>query len=420
MRGKVALVSVTILLVFAAAVALVTLRLRERIRDEMLVQKGSMLHAVAHFEADKEGRDPLDLILAMVNVEGVIGIQYYSRAGELVASLPRSLIATPLPREDFIGLGEHDHVTLLQRAYSLDVLFADPLDELSNEPFPLIRSVINLEGKGEDSTGGYAEFLLDGGPTVAAFAELDGHLLHQSLLAFGVGGATILAVLLISLARLQRTNRALAQANRDLTLHLKTAALGSISAHLFHGLKHAVDDLGDADEAASLHAMIQEVLDVIQEQDRGISYDLEGSEVLDFAARPLRTLGADSDVSLSLLGGEDVLLPNRRGNLVILALQNLLRNAIEASPAGRVVECRCSRDGADIRITVTDHGTGIPEDRLRYLFEAGYSSKSGGNGVGLSLSRQLCRLIGGDLRLVRSTVEGTQFEIRVPDEQSEI
>jgi signal transduction histidine kinase len=48
------------------------------------------------------------------------------------------------------------------------------------------------------------------------------------------------------------------------------------------------------------------------------------------------------------------------------------------------------------------------------LFEPGLSGKAHGNGIGLSISNQLCRHMGGELRLVDTGPGGSEFEIRVP------
>ena len=431
MKQKGTLISVTILLIFAAVLALVTLRLRERIRGQMLERDGSILHAAAHFEAARGGPAPLNLVLGMVDIKGVIGVRFFSPGGEPIAVLPRRLRAAPPPPETFHTLSRQDSLTRLEEGVRLDTLFADPDNELSDDLVPVLRVLVNLDGEEAIPLHGYAEFLLDGFPTVNAFRALDRHLLYQYLVAFAVGGGAILTVLIVSFQRMEKKNRELADANRELTQHMKTAALGAISGHLFHGLKHAVADLetepgvaaaGGADGPPSpgttrqLQTMIQDVIEVIQEDTHGLVYSLSGEEILAFATEKLKPVAAGRGVTLRLEADTGVMFSNRRGNLLILAVQNLIRNAIEASPPGQPVECRFHRNGQGAVCVVQDRGLGISEERLRYLFEAGYSSKEGGSGIGLSISRQLCRLMGGDLRLAETGSSGTIFEVVcVPD-----
>lgn len=414
MRRKAFLLSVAILAIFAAVIAGVTLRLRGHIRGQMLSQSGPILHATAHFEAARAGGAPLDFVLGMVDIKGVIALRFYSPELEPIAYLPGRLIAPPLPRTRLDALRGAEHVTTLEPRVRLGTLFEDPDGVLSAEEVPVLRVVVNLDDTEAQPLRGYAEFFLDGLPVAEALRSLDRELLVQSLTAFAVGGAAVLAVLLASLRRLEKKNREMAEANRELIRNARSAAIGAVSAHLVHGLRHAVADLETEPSGARLQAMIQEILDVIQEDTRGLAYALSAEEVAQFAADKLRDAAGRCGVTLRVHAERAIRFTNRQGNLLILALQNLLQNAVEASPAGAAVEARIARDGRQAICTVRDTGPGIPADRAARLFEGGYSSKPRGSGLGLSISRQLCRILGGDLRLAEPGPGGTVFEIRVP------
>lgn len=414
MKTKAVSVLLSVFVVFTLVVGAVTLRLRSLIRAEMLERERSVLHAVSHFEAARGERDPLGMVLGLVDLEGMIGIRLYSMAGEPVTTLPARLTTGTLPEETLEAVRGEGTFSRLEPNVLLDTVFADPLGELTQEPVPLLRVLVKLEPERlQGSGGGYVEFLVDGTPMAAAFRDLDHALLAQSAVALGVGGGIMLTVLLLSLLRLEHKNRELAQANRDLTLHLKAAAIGSISAHLFHRLKHAVGDAAGGGGAEDLQDMVQEVLELFQDEELGLEYEFNGREILDLAVDPLEALARDRGVTLHLEGGDNVQLRNRHGNLLALAVQNVVRNAIEASPDGCSVDCSCTGNEDTARIRVTDQGAGLGEDERRYLFEPGYSSKVGGHGLGLSISRQLCRLIGGELRLVGTGESGTTFEVSV-------
>ncbi|MCG5243432.1 sensor histidine kinase [Azospirillum doebereinerae] len=99
------------------------------------------------------------------------------------------------------------------------------------------------------------------------------------------------------------------------------------------------------------------------------------------------------------------------------ALVNLGRNAIQAG-ADRVAvaaERRSGPDGAILTVTVTDNGPGLPPRARDHLFEpfAG-SARAGGVGLGLTISREVLRAHGGDLRLVESTARGSVFALDLP------
>ena len=106
-------------------------------------------------------------------------------------------------------------------------------------------------------------------------------------------------------------------------------------------------------------------------------------------------------------------------------LVNLMRNArqaIEADPArpaerrgkGAIIVSAFGETGASV-VRIADDGPGIPPRLAERLFEPFVSSKSSdGTGLGLTISRELAALHGGDLRLVASE-GGATFELRLPD-----
>ncbi len=87
-------------------------------------------------------------------------------------------------------------------------------------------------------------------------------------------------------------------------------------------------------------------------------------------------------------------------------LVNLLQNALDAAPPESRVEIVLRRVVDVVEIQVIDHGTGVPEDLVERVFEAGMTTKANGNGLGLPMARALARQHGGDLRL-DSTLAGT-------------
>src|SRR5581483_7122178 len=72
---------------------------------------------------------------------------------------------------------------------------------------------------------------------------------------------------------------------------------------------------------------------------------------------------------------------------VARALDNLLRNAVEASPEGAAVEVEIASEEGDARITVSDAGAGVDDARRGELFEPFFTTKPDGSGLGLALSR---------------------------------
>jgi signal transduction histidine kinase len=98
-------------------------------------------------------------------------------------------------------------------------------------------------------------------------------------------------------------------------------------------------------------------------------------------------------------------------------LLNLLQNALAATEeTGRrpAVALRASRLGGRIAIEVVDNGVGIePADRDR-VFEAFYSTRKGGTGLGLAVVRRIARAHGAELELDSAVGEGTTVRVVLP------
>ena len=111
-------------------------------------------------------------------------------------------------------------------------------------------------------------------------------------------------------------------------------------------------------------------------------------------------------VGFALQGDLDVAVLVDFDHLLQIVL-NLSLNALQATPAGGLVTLRCFRDGDRVAIEVHDTGAGIPADQLREVFEPFYTTKPGGTGLGLSTSRLLAELNGGNLSLESTPGQGT-------------
>ncbi|WP_338292333.1 ATP-binding protein [Planctobacterium marinum] len=104
-------------------------------------------------------------------------------------------------------------------------------------------------------------------------------------------------------------------------------------------------------------------------------------------------------------------------------LTNILGNANKFTDDGDVyvIASSESEDGiAKFTITIQDSGIGIPEDKLKTLFDpftqadASTTRKFGGTGLGLSISKKLCQMMGGDIRVESEIGKGSSFIIEMP------
>ena len=102
-------------------------------------------------------------------------------------------------------------------------------------------------------------------------------------------------------------------------------------------------------------------------------------------------------------------------------LHNLVSNAVKFTEVGQVlISATAIDDGMTLLVRVSDTGPGVPDEARDAIFQpfrqadSSDTRKFGGTGLGLSISRELCHLMGGELRLAPSAPKGAVFEIRLP------
>jgi signal transduction histidine kinase len=104
-----------------------------------------------------------------------------------------------------------------------------------------------------------------------------------------------------------------------------------------------------------------------------------------------------------------------------LVVQNLLDNARKYNRReGGIIRIVAQPNGSQVELRVANTGRGIPREAQPFVFErfhrAGAAEDVPGHGLGLNLARELVRLHGGELRLIRSNAEWTEFSatFRIP------
>jgi signal transduction histidine kinase len=137
----------------------------------------------------------------------------------------------------------------------------------------------------------------------------------------------------------------------------------------------------------------------------------------DFVQPQLRQRG----LSFSLERCDEALLVRADREKVQQILLNLLSNALKFTPSGGRITLRCAgADDGGATVTVEDTGQGIAPDKLEWIFEPfvqvdrRYKREQEGIGLGLAISRELARAMGGDLVARSAEGRGSTFELRLP------
>lgn len=110
------------------------------------------------------------------------------------------------------------------------------------------------------------------------------------------------------------------------------------------------------------------------------------------------------------------------GDLLQSAFENIVRNAVRHTAEGTTVMIALERDpsGSGWRVTVQDHGPGVPDNMLAKLFEPfvrvgdARDRASGGYGLGLAIARRAILAHGGEIRASNLPQGGLQVEVRLP------
>ncbi len=161
-------------------------------------------------------------------------------------------------------------------------------------------------------------------------------------------------------------------------------------------------------ETARLELMAQEFSD-FGRLPEGPEAEVDLSELIDSAVTA--AVPAERSVERRVVPGLSI-----RGHYEPLrrAVQNLLRNAVEASHDG-LVEIEAGRQGGDVRLSIADHGPGIPEEDVPRIFEPYFTTKDRGTGLGLAMVRQTVLAHGGTIRAEGGPEGGTRFVITLPE-----
>ena len=138
-------------------------------------------------------------------------------------------------------------------------------------------------------------------------------------------------------------------------------------------------------------------------------------DIMSEAALLVRLKLEQSKVTLTMneLGSECLVFVDK--GQIQQALLNLILNALGAMPDGGHLTLETSVDqDKRIQILVKDTGTGIPDEFKSRIFDSFLTARSGGTGLGLTISKRILRAHDGDLELVESSSQGTVFRLSLP------
>ncbi|MGB9602770.1 MAG: sensor histidine kinase [Limisphaerales bacterium] len=431
--------------VLGATVFLARLKLGNSIRDQIINRDAEVLYSAVCLLRDSSGEqivnindpaDQLTLILRASNLRGVIAVRLFDSNGKFITALPVNVKEGILEEKDLNLLKTLKPGSHFYKELQLKDLFYYLPDSYAgkSDAQPVLVVNIPLHPKAETNLTAVAQFFIEGSGIAGEFAFLEKNLNIQALLAFGIGTILIVTGLGYAFYKLEQTTKDLRRANQELAMAARTSAIGAITAHLIHGLKSPLTGLEllasdksaangetkglDSSQALqSIHrikSMINEVVNLLREESAAIEYEITTDELRQMVENKTAALAKEKGVIFQIDSSAKADLSNRAASLVCLILTNLIENAIHATPPGKRVKLTISIKNGALVCEVSDEGCGLPEKVLKNLFMPCHSTKPGGSGIGLAISKHLANHLGASLKLKSSSSAGTSFELVVP------
>ena len=185
-------------------------------------------------------------------------------------------------------------------------------------------------------------------------------------------------------------------------------------------VRRFADRLGQ--EAQRLGGLTQDIIELSRVQDAGplLEADLVELDAIIAQAIDQNRVIADAKRIALVRGGAKGMLVWGHAPTLVVAIHNLIVNAIQHSPDRSRVGIGVADHGDTVSIAVSDHGPGIPEDEQDRIFERFFRSDparsrtTGGTGLGLSIVKHAVANHGGVVEVWSQPGSGATFTIRLP------
>lgn len=179
----------------------------------------------------------------------------------------------------------------------------------------------------------------------------------------------------------------------------------------------------------NLLGLVNQMLELAKMEDGAARLNLQQGDVvsyLKYVTNNFHSMATDKQLGLHFLSDLDELVMDYDAEKLQRVLSNLLSNAVKFTPAGGnvYVTVNATRDLtnfenlSNLTIKVRDTGPGIPSDKLPHIFDrffqATESAQYQGSGIGLALTKEFVKLMGGEISARSRSGEGAEFVVTIP------
>ncbi len=174
-----------------------------------------------------------------------------------------------------------------------------------------------------------------------------------------------------------------------------------------------------ADEVTRLDGIIKHFLEAVRPVEPDFA-DLDLISVLDesleFLGQELADCGLTIDVEL------DSVVPIVMGDRgqVKQVFYNIIKNARDATPTGGIIRIRTSSDDQFVYVQIGDNGQGIDQNDMPKIFRPYFTTKKGGNGLGMMVVQRIMRAHGGRIGIDSRKGKGTVVTLQFPQKQRRV
>ena len=146
--------------------------------------------------------------------------------------------------------------------------------------------------------------------------------------------------------------------------------------------------------------------------------------VLEESINSLRPIASKRNITIELSAPKQTqkVIGDRSGLQQVFV--NLINNAVKFSPKDSVVDVHLSRDASLTRVSISDHGLGIPPESIQHLFKRFYRAQNvtlaeiPGSGIGLYIVKSIVEELGGSINVESVQNKGTTFSVSLQNAES--
>jgi signal transduction histidine kinase len=235
--------------------------------------------------------------------------------------------------------------------------------------------------------------------------------------------------------KFEMTSQELASTQKKLIRSERLAAMGHLVQGIAHEIRNPVMTIGGfahrikrelnhnykyqkyidiiLEESGRLERLVREVRDFSEIQSASLELDtIEPAihEVLQI----FEPLAENRHVELSVEIANDLPRINMDSSQLVIAMSNIMENALEAMPKGGNLTLLATRDDQHLSVSFSDTGVGIDPEQLDAIYDPFVTSKTRGAGLGLTMVYQIVMNHHGEIKISSALDKGTDVTIQLP------